>query len=176
MAIARVALPVAAWQLFDYWIPDGLQTAAGDIVSRAPRGRAQSGVVTAIEPTSDFLDRVQPIQSVADVRRLPAEIMELATFTGAYYQASPGMAFSLATPPLVRVRRTKRNDDTAAASDAPAIRRCGAYLTVRCSRQSMRSSPPLSTLAAAAARRDRPARRTSISPPPPTSSRKASKC
>jgi len=121
MAIARVALPVAAWQLFDYWIPDGLQTAAGDIVRVRLAGRAQSGVVTAIEPTSDFLDRVQPIESVADVRRLPAEIMALATFTGAYYQASPGMAFSLVMPPLVRVRRAKRIDDTAAASDAPAV-------------------------------------------------------
>ena len=114
-------MPVAAWQLFDYWIPDGLQTAAGDIVRVRLAGRAQSGVVTAIEPTSDFLDRVQPIESVADVRRLPAEIMALATFTGAYYQASPGMAFSLVMPPLVRVRRAKRIDDTAAASDAPAV-------------------------------------------------------
>ena len=32
MAIAQIALPVAAWQLFDYWVPDGLAIAAGDIV------------------------------------------------------------------------------------------------------------------------------------------------
>src|SRR6476661_10253540 len=121
MAIARTALPVAAWQLFDYWIPDGLQTAAGDIVRVRLAGRAQAGVVTAIEPTSDVLDRVQPIESVADVRRLPAEILELATFTGAYYQTSPGMAFALVTPPLVRVRRAKRSDDTAAGFGAPAV-------------------------------------------------------
>jgi len=121
MAIARVALPVAAWQLFDYWIPDGLQTAAGDIVRVRLGGRAQSGVVTAIEPTSDFLDRVQPIESVADVRRLPAEIMQLATFAGAYYQASPGMAFSLVTPPLTRARRAARDVGTAVACDAAAV-------------------------------------------------------
>jgi primosomal protein N' len=83
MAIARVALPVAAWQMFDYWIPEGLQTAAGDVVRVRLGGRAQTGVVTAIEPTSEFLDRVQPIESIADVGRLPAEIMELAAFTGA---------------------------------------------------------------------------------------------
>ena len=114
-------MPVAAWQLFDYWIPDGLQTAAGDIVRVRLGGRAQSGVVTAIEPTSDFLDRVQPIESVADVRRLPAEIMQLATFAGAYYQASPGMAFSLVTPPLTRARRAARDVGTAVACDAAAV-------------------------------------------------------
>jgi len=32
MAIARVAVPVAANTLFDYWIPEGLPVAAGDIV------------------------------------------------------------------------------------------------------------------------------------------------
>ena len=158
MAIARVALPVAAWQLFDYWIPDGLQTAAGDIVRVRLAGRVRvRRRITAIEPTSDFLDRVQPIQSVADVRRLPAEIMELATFTGAYYQASPGMAFSLATPPLVRVRRTKRNDDTAAASDAPAVTlRLRHTLTVpQQSAIDAIVAAAQHVLAAAAARRDR---------------------
>ena len=75
MAIARVALPVAAWHLFDYWIPDGLQVACGDIVRVRLAGRPQSGVVTGIEPTSEFLDRVQPIESIANVARLPAEIM-----------------------------------------------------------------------------------------------------
>jgi primosomal protein N' (replication factor Y) len=108
MAIARVALPVAAWHLFDYWIPDGLQVACGDIVRVRLAGRPQSGVVTGIETTSEFLDRVQPIDSIADVARLPAEIMALAAFAGTYYQAPPGMAFALATPPLVRARGARR--------------------------------------------------------------------
>ena len=109
MAIARVALPVAAWHLFDYWIPDGLQVACGDIVRVRLAGRPQSGVVTGIETTSAFLDRVQPIDSIADVARLPAEIMALAAFAGTYYQAPPGMALALATPPLVRARGARRN-------------------------------------------------------------------
>ena len=116
MAIARIALPVAAWHLFDYWIPDGLQVAQGDVVRVRLAGRLQCGVVTGIESTSDFLDRVQPIESLAGVARLPAEIMELAEFAGAYYQAPPGMAFALVTPPLVRARASKR--EAMAASPA----------------------------------------------------------
>ena len=118
MAIARIALPVAAWHLFDYWIPDGLQVAQGDIVRVRLAGRLQCGVVTGIESTSDFLDRVQPIESLAGVARLPAEIMELAEFAGAYYQAPPGMAFALVTPPLVRARASNR--EAIAASPATA--------------------------------------------------------
>ena len=118
MAIARIALPVAAWHLFDYWIPDGLQVGQGDIVRVRLAGRLQCGVVTGIESTSDFLDRVQPIESLAGVARLPAEIMELAEFAGAYYQAPPGMAFALVTPPLVRARASKR--EAMAASPATA--------------------------------------------------------
>ena len=116
MAIARIALPVAAWHLFDYWIPDGLQVGQGDIVRVRLAGRLQCGVVTGIESTSDFLDRVQPIESLAGVARLPAEIMELAEFAGAYYQAPPGMAFALVTPPLVRARASNR--EAMAASPA----------------------------------------------------------
>ena len=118
MAIARIALPVAAWHLFDYWIPDGLQVAQGDVVRVRLAGRLQCGVVTGIESTSDFLDRVQPIESLAGVARLPTEIMELAEFAAAYYQASPGMAFALVTPPLVRARASKR--DAVAALPAAA--------------------------------------------------------
>ena len=118
MAIARIALPVAAWHLFDYWIPDGLQVAQGDVVRVRLAGRLQCGVVTGIESTSDFLDRVQPIESLAGVARLPAEIMELAEFAGAYYQAPPGMAFALVTPPLVRARASNR--EAIAASPATA--------------------------------------------------------
>jgi primosomal protein N' (replication factor Y) len=42
--------------------------------------------------------------------------MELAEFAGAYYQAPPGMAFALVTPPLVRARASKR--EAMAASPA----------------------------------------------------------
>jgi len=108
MAIARIALPVGAWQQFDYWIPDGLSVAVGDIVRVRLAGRRQVGLVTGIEAVSDVLERVQPIDSIAGVTRVPPEIMELADFTSAYYQAPIGMALALATPPLVGTRPVKR--------------------------------------------------------------------
>jgi primosomal protein N' (replication factor Y) len=81
-------------------------------------GRRQAGVVTAVDATSAFLDRLQPIESIVDTPRLPAEIMQLAAFTSAYYQASPGMAYALAMPPLTRARRPKDSPDVAAIADA----------------------------------------------------------
>jgi primosomal protein N' (replication factor Y) (superfamily II helicase) len=105
MAIARVALPVAAWQLFDYWIPDGLAIGAGDSVRVRLGARRIAGVVTAIDTASPFLERLQPVESKLDAQRLPPEIMALAAFASAYYQAPPGMAFALAVPPATRARR-----------------------------------------------------------------------
>jgi primosomal protein N' len=63
MAIAHVAMPIAAWQYFDYWIPEGLSVARGDIV-RARLGRRKCiGVVTSIDAASAFADRLQPIDA-----------------------------------------------------------------------------------------------------------------
>ncbi len=105
MAIARVAMPIAAWQLFDYWIPAGLAIARGDIVRAQIGARRRVGVVTATDPRSEFADRVQPIEAVADVPRLSDEIMALAQFVSDYYQAPPGLAYALATPPLAARRK-----------------------------------------------------------------------
>ena len=105
MAIARVALPVATWQFFDYWIPDGLAVAEGDTVRVRLAGRKLAGIVVSVDATSAFLQRLQPIEAKADVPRLPAEVVALATFTGAYYQAAPGMALALVAPPLTRARK-----------------------------------------------------------------------
>src|SRR5690242_3038130 len=105
MAIARVAMPIAAWQLFDYWIPDGLAIARGEVVRAHLGSRRRIGVVIAIDPHSEFGDRVQPIEAMADVPRLPDEIMALAQFVSDYYQAPPGLAYALATPPLAARRK-----------------------------------------------------------------------
>ena len=115
MAIARVALPVAAWHLFDYWIPDGLAIGEGDVVRVRLGGRPHAGVVVAVDAASAFLDRVHPIEAISDAPRLPPEIMALATFTSEYYQASPGMAFALVTPPLTRARTRKADPAIASA-------------------------------------------------------------
>jgi len=110
MAIAHVAMPIAAWQLFDYWAPDGLDVARGDVVRARLGGRKHVGVVTVVEATSEFVDRLQPIDALTDVARLPDEIMALAEFVCAYYHAPPGLAYALATPPMTtRVRRDGTN-------------------------------------------------------------------
>ena len=106
MAIAHVAMPIAAWQLFDYWVPDGLDVARGDVVRARLAGRKHVGVVTGVEATSEFADRLQPIDAATEVARLPDEIMALADFVCDYYQAPPGLAYALVAPPMTtRIRR-----------------------------------------------------------------------
>ncbi|HJU23901.1 MAG TPA: DEAD/DEAH box helicase family protein, partial [Casimicrobiaceae bacterium] len=108
MAIARVAMPIAAWQLFDYWIPEGLDVARGDIVKARLGGRKYLGVVNRIDATSDVGAQLQPIDAVTDIARLPEETIALAEFVSDYYQAPPGLAHALLVPPSTRARRTPR--------------------------------------------------------------------
>ena len=114
MAIAHVALPVGAWQLFDYWIPDGLAVESGDIVRARLARRRHLGVVVGVDPSSDFSDRLQPIEALAEIPRLPEEIMALAAFVSDYYQTPPGLSYALAVPPAVA--RARRNGGSAQAS------------------------------------------------------------
>jgi primosomal protein N' (replication factor Y) len=116
MAIARVALPVPAWQPFDYWIPDGLATSRGDVVRVRFGLRKCRGVVVDVSRTSDVVERLQPIESVCDGERLPDDVMELAQFTSTYYHAPPGLAYALVTPPVATRDRRKN----AAVANAPA--------------------------------------------------------
>ena len=109
MAIARIALPVAAWHLFDYWIPDGLQVAQGDIVRVRLAGRLQCGVVTGIEIDLGF-SRSRATDRVARRRRAPAGRNHGARRHSRVrtIRRRPGMAFALVTPPLVRARAANR--------------------------------------------------------------------
>ncbi|HXT04683.1 MAG TPA: primosomal protein N' [Casimicrobiaceae bacterium] len=124
MAIAHIAMPIAAWQLFDYWVPDGLEIRRGDIVRARLGGRKHVGVVAGIEPTSDFADRLQPIDALTDGARVTDEIMALAEFVRDYYQAPPGLAYALVAPPATtRLRRQRRDAkaDTFAANGDVAL-------------------------------------------------------
>jgi primosomal protein N' (replication factor Y) len=110
MAIAHVAMPIAAWQYFDYWIPDGLDVARGDAV-RARLGRRPCvGVVVAVDAASDVAERVQPIESLAGVARLPEDLMAMAQFVSGYYQAPAGLAHALLLPPIAVKRRAREKD------------------------------------------------------------------
>jgi primosomal protein N' len=82
VAIAQIALPVAAWQLFDYWVPDGLAIAAGDIVRVRLGARRHHGVVVALDATSSLHARLHPIEALAGLPRGPPDVKELARFIG----------------------------------------------------------------------------------------------
>jgi len=119
MAIARVALPVAARQLFDYWIPEGLSAERGDVVRARLGARTQRGVVVDVARESPFLERLQPIESICEGERLPEDVMRLGEFVSSYYHAAPGLAYALiAPPPLKRSRRVAAVADAAVASGA----------------------------------------------------------
>jgi primosomal protein N' (replication factor Y) len=100
VTIARVALPVAVAQLFDYWVPAGLELHAGAIV-RVPlaRRRVVGVVVELVEATPVAPEKVVPIGELVALPPLPDDVRELAQFVASYYQAPPGLAFALATPP-----------------------------------------------------------------------------
>ncbi|MBS0326189.1 MAG: primosomal protein N' [Proteobacteria bacterium] len=102
MSIARVALPVAAFETFDYWIPEGLAAGPGAVVRVNLAGRHRIGVVTAVDGTSAHAERLLPIDEVIEGVRLPGEIIALAEFVSRYYQCAAGMAFDLALPPIAR--------------------------------------------------------------------------
>ena len=119
MAIAHVAMPIAAWQLFDYWIPDGLDVGRGDAV-RARLGRRKSiGVVVGVDATSDVSERVQPVDALAGIARLPDDLMAMADFVSGYYQAPPGLAHALLLPPTL-ARAPRRTGATADAGACEA--------------------------------------------------------
>ena len=100
MTIARVALPVAAAQLFDYWVPAGLEPRCGAIV-RVPLGRRHLvGVIAELlEETPVARDKLVPIDEIVALPPLPDDVRELVQFVASYYQAPLGLAYALATPP-----------------------------------------------------------------------------
>ena len=117
MAIAHLAMPIAAWQYFDYWIPDGLDVARGDAVRARLGNRRSVGIVVAVDAASDFADRVQPIDALAGIARLPEDLMAMADFVSAYYQAPIGLAHALLVPPSASSRR-RAAESTSAVADA----------------------------------------------------------
>ena len=102
MAVARVALPVAAFTAFDYWIPDGLLVGRGALVRVRLAGRALAGVVVDVVATSDVAR--EKLQPVAEVRRdlpvLPEDVLGLAEFVARYYQEPLGLVLAQMLPPL----------------------------------------------------------------------------
>jgi primosomal protein N' (replication factor Y) len=103
MSIARVALPVARGELFDYWVPAGLAVAPGSVVRVRLARRALCGVVveTALESAVEP-GELQPIVEIVSGIALGSDLLALAAFASAYYQAPLGQVLALALPPLAR--------------------------------------------------------------------------
>jgi primosomal protein N' (replication factor Y) len=126
MAVAHIAMPGAAWQVFDYWVPEGLDVAAGDVVHARLANRRYAGVVTGTSASNASGVALQPVEALAGVARLPHELLALASFVSRYYQAPPGLAYALLVPPIVRVRKRRRAEAVDAQraspdSDAPTL-------------------------------------------------------
>ena len=115
MAIVRLALPVAAHQLFDYWLPDGLAVALGSAVIAKLGRRRLAGVVAEVIASSDVTpERLLPIDEVvAGIPPLPEDVCALARFVCAYYQEPIGLCFAQVLPPFIVARRAGAVSDPA---------------------------------------------------------------
>jgi primosomal protein N' (replication factor Y) len=109
MPIARVALPIAALAMFDYWVPEGLAVARGSIVRVALGTRRLTGVVAEVALESAIArEKLQPIVDVVDGVSLPDDVIDLATFVATYYHEPLGLALALAVPPVAAAERPRR--------------------------------------------------------------------
>ena len=107
MAIVRVALPVNTHQLFDYWLPAGLDVAPGTILAVKLALRRLVGVAVDIVETSELSpDKLQPIEEVlGNIPPLPDDLLELGRFVAAYYQQPIGQCLAQMLPPLGHARQ-----------------------------------------------------------------------
>ncbi|HQR10035.1 MAG TPA: primosomal protein N' [Casimicrobiaceae bacterium] len=122
MPIARVALPVAADTTFDYWAPEGLGMARGSVVKVRLGPRKLCGVVMHVADSSEVAPgKLQTIDAVVPIARLPDDVLDMIAFVAGYYQEPVGMSAALAVPPLVARRRSGRapkgDANTAVAGD-----------------------------------------------------------
>jgi primosomal protein N' (replication factor Y) len=113
MAIARIALPVAANTLFDYWLPDGLAARPGSVVRVRLGPRAMIGVVAEIVQNSEVAS--EKLHAVTEViaawPALPDDILALARFVSSYYQEPLGQVFAQFLPPAGAAAHLRRRRD-----------------------------------------------------------------
>src|ERR1700693_535925 len=111
VAIVRVALPVAAHQLFDYWLPAGLVPDPGSVlVVQLGRRRLHGVAVEIVESSEVAPERLIPVDEVlSDVPPIPTDLRELAGFVSTYYQEPIGLCLAPMLSPLtLRQRRRGR--------------------------------------------------------------------
>ncbi len=97
MTYARVAVPVATGQAFDYWAPDGVGIERGSLVRVRLANRRCVGVVVGTQATSEIgRERVQPVDDVLALPPLPEDVVALAEFVAGYYREPVGLALAQA--------------------------------------------------------------------------------
>jgi primosomal protein N' (replication factor Y) len=123
VAVVQVALPVAANQQFDYWLPAGLAVQTGSVVIVRLGRRRLAGVVTSLASTSEVApERLQPVEEVvANIPPLPADVCATARFVADYYQAPIGQCYAQALPPLVARTRRPTEDPAPRQARTPAL-------------------------------------------------------
>ena len=111
MAIARIALPVAVYGEFDYWVPSGLSLVEGSLVRVRLAHRARVGVVVGLADVSEIeTSRLQPVtEVVAGFAPLPADLLAVARFVAGYYHEPLGQVLAQMLPPLDREAGPRRH-------------------------------------------------------------------
>src|SRR5438105_13335572 len=104
MSIVRVALPVAADQLFDYWLPMGLSPDPGSVLAVRLGHRRLHGIAMEIVDNSEIApERLMAVDElVSDVPPIPADLRELANFVSTDYQEPIGLCLAQMLPPLAQ--------------------------------------------------------------------------
>jgi primosomal protein N' (replication factor Y) len=106
-SFVQVAVPAPLYSRFDYLVPPGLdpsQLQPGCRI-KVPFGRrVQIGVILAHSDHSSVAsNKLKPLQSVIDSQPvLPADILELLTWSSQYYQHPVGEVIQAALPVLLR--------------------------------------------------------------------------
>jgi primosomal protein N' (replication factor Y) len=122
MSVARVAVPIAARQSFDYWVPDGLPVLRGSVVRVGVGARTLVGVVVEM-PRESEVDptRLRPIvELVGDVAPVPEDVLRLATFAADYYGQPLGSILACAAPPVGAASRRSGVRGVTKPARAPA--------------------------------------------------------
>jgi primosomal protein N' (replication factor Y) len=118
VSVVRVALPVSTQQLFEYWLPAGVDAPPGAVVNVHLARRRMAGVVVEVAQTASVdRERLLPVDEVVAQPPIPPDVLELCAFVASYYQAPPGLAHALAVPPL-RAPRSARTASRAYALTA----------------------------------------------------------
>jgi primosomal protein N' (replication factor Y) len=93
-------LPVAAFSLFDYWLPGGLAAGPGTVVRVRLGRRALLGVVVEVgEVPVVAPEKVLPVDEVLAAPQLPPDLLALAQFVAGYYQEPLGLVLAQMLPP-----------------------------------------------------------------------------